>query len=172
MYNRKESEAFMEKEFKVRMNVATIIFLCAYALYTIYVAVTKDMNTFITIAIFGVLCCIFFLGFRPYKYIIGKKSLSIHYRLWRKRQVDLMECETICDPVSRWADIATRPHAIEIYTNTKKRYCCFPKQRVEFVAAVMKENKRIHCTVKAYTDVHRQLEKQQRKEKEKQKKSC
>lgn len=78
-----------------------------------------------------------------------------------------MECETICDPVSRWADIATRPHAIEIYTNTKKRYCCFPKQRVEFVAAVMKENKRIHCTVKAYTDVHRQLEKQQRKEKRK-----
>ena len=49
----------------------------------------------------------------------------------------------------------------------KKRYCCFPKQRVEFVAAVMKENKRIHCTVKAYTDVHRQLEKQQRKEKRK-----
>ena len=36
MYNRKESEAFMEKEFKVKMNTATAIFshclcyICSY----------------------------------------------------------------------------------------------------------------------------------------------
>lgn len=157
----------MEKEFKFRMNTATIIFLCAYTLYTVYTAVAQPMETFIVILIFGLLCYVFFLGMRPYKYTIDKKTLTIHYPLWKNSHVDLMECETICDPVSRWADIATRPHAIEIYTNTKKRYCCFPKKRVEFVDAVLKGNKRIHCTVKEYTDVHRQLEKKQRKERRK-----
>ena len=153
----------MEKEFKVRMNVATIIFLCAYALYTIYVAVTKDMNTFITIAIFGVLCCIFFLGFRPYKYIIGKKSLSIHYRLWRKRQVDLMECETICDPVPKMTKLITSPRALEIYAENKKRFVVTPKDRMGFIEAIVAANKRIHVQCTEYAATHRSYEKKRKR---------
>lgn len=154
----------MEKEFKVRMNTATAIFLTAYTIYVLGLLVTRTFGTLLTVGIAGIVFYVFFLGFRPYKYTVDKKTLAIHYRLRKPRELDLMQAETICDPVSRWADIATRPHAIEIYTTARKRYCCFPKNRVDFVTAVVQANKRIHCTVKDYTDIHRQLEKKLRKE--------
>lgn len=157
----------MKKSFKFKMNTATALFLVAYAVYVLYLIFLKQWNDLPVILIFGVLVYAFFLGCRPYGYDVEKRTLTIKYYLWKNKEVDLMQCETICDPVSRWADVATRPHAIEIYTNTKKRYCCFPKERVEFVDAIVKENKRIHCTVKEYTDTHRKLEKKLRKERRK-----
>lgn len=156
------------KKFKFRMNTATLIFLVAYAVYILYlIFLQKNFKDLPIVVGFGILVYAFFLGCRPYGYEIGKRTLIIKYFLWKNSEVDLMQCETICDPVSRWADIATRPHAIEIYTNTKKRYCCFPKQRIEFVDAIVQENKRIHCTVKEYTDVRRKLDKKRRKERKK-----
>ena len=155
------------KTFKYRMNTATIIFLAALVFYTLFTAFTQDLQTVLVIGIFTILCFVVFIGMRPYKYSIEKKELTIHYALWKNSHVDLMHCETICDPVPRWADLVTRPHAIEIYTDTKKRYCFFPKERVEFVHEVVKANKRIHCTVKEYTDVYRILEKKDRKERRK-----
>lgn len=156
------------KVFKFRKNTATILFLIAYAVYILYIIfVNKNMNDLLLVGGFYVVCLAFFLGCRPHAYEIGKRTLKIKYYLWKDTEVDLMQCETICDPVSRWADIATRPHAIEIYTNTKKRYCCFPVERIEFVDAVLQENKRIHCTVQEYTDVQRVLEKKRRKERKK-----
>lgn len=155
------------KEFKYRINTATIIFLTALCFYTIFTFFTAKLNVIIMIVVFTTLCFVIFIGMRPYKYSIQKKSLTIHYAFWKNKHVDLMHCETICDPVSRWADIATRPHAIEIYTDTKKRYCFFPKERAEFVHEVVKTNKRMHCTVKEYTDVSRILEKKDRKERRK-----
>lgn len=157
----------MVKEFKVRANTATTIFLVAYTLNILYLLFSNKMNELMLVGGFGILIYIFFLGCRPYKYTIDKKVLTIHYRLWKNSEVNLIDCETICDPVSRWADIATRPHAIEIYTNVKKRYCFFPIERVDFVGAVLQGNKRIHCTVQDYTDVHRQLERKLRKERRK-----
>ena len=155
------------KTFKYRINTATIIFLAALVFYTLFTAFTQDLQTVLVIGIFTILCFVVFIGMRPYKYSIEKKELTIHYALWKNGHVDLMHCETICDPVPRWADLVTRPHAIEIYTDTKKRYCFFPKERVEFVHEVVKANKRIHCTVKEYTDVYRILEKKDRKERRK-----
>lgn len=156
------------KTFKFRKNTATTIFLVAYAVYILLIAFVLKLKQDLPIVIgFYVLCLAFFLGCRPHAYEVGKRTLIIKYYLWKNTEVDLMQCETICDPVSRWADIATRPHAIEIYTNTKKRYCCFPKERVEFVDAIVQENKRLHCTVKEYTDMQRVLEKKRRKERKK-----
>ena len=155
------------KTFKYRINTATIIFLAALVFYTLFTAFTQDLQTVLVIGIFTILCFVVFIGMRPYKYSIEKKELTIHYALWKNSHVDLMHCETICDPVPRWADLVIRPHAIEIYTDTKKRYCFFPKERVEFVHEVVKANKRIHCTVKEYTDVYRILEKKDRKERRK-----
>ena len=155
------------KTFKYRINTATIIFLAALVFYTLFTAFTQDLQTVLIIGIFTILCFVVFIGMRPYKYSIEKKELTIHYALWKNSHVDLMHCETICDPVPRWADLVTRPLAIEIYTDTKKRYCFFPKERVEFVHEVVKANKRIHCTVKEYTDVYRILEKKDRKERRK-----
>ena len=155
------------KTFKYRINTATIIFLAALVFYTLFTAFTQDLQSVLVIGIFTILCFVVFIGMRPYKYSIEKKELTIHYALWKNSHFDLMHCETICDPVPRWADLVTRPHAIEIYTDTKKRYCFFPKERVEFVHEVVKANKRIHCTVKEYTDVYRILEKKDRKERRK-----
>ena len=155
------------KTFKYRINTATIIFLAALVFYTLFTAFTQDLQSVLVIGIFTILCFVVFIGMRPYKYSIEKKELTIHYALWKNSHVDLMHCETICDPVPRWADLVTRPHAIEIYTDTKKRYCFFPKERVEFVHEVVKANKRIHCTVKEYTDVYRILEKKDSKERRK-----
>ena len=155
------------KTFKYRINTATIIFLAALVFYTLFTAFTQDLQTVLIIGIFTILCFVVFIGMRPYKYSIEKKELTIHYALWKNSHVDLMHCETICDPVPRWADLVTRRHAIEIYTDTKKRYCFFPKERVEFVHEVVKANKRIHCTVKEYTDVYRILEKKDCKERRK-----
>lgn len=157
----------MEKKFKFRMNTATLIFLIAYAVYFVYLIIQQQYDSLLIVGIFGVLVYAFFLGCRPYQYVIEKRTLTVCYYLWKNKEIDLMECEVICDPVSRWADVATRPHAIEIYTNTKKRYCLFPKQRVEFVDAVLQANKRINCTVQDYTDYHRQLDKKMRKERRK-----
>lgn len=154
----------MKKFFKFRMNTATFLFLFIYVLYTLQLIITQQWSSVLPVVIFGVVAFAFFLGCRPYGYEVEKRTVTIKYYLWKNKEIDLMQCETICDPVSRWADIATRPHAIEIYTNTKKRYCFFPKKRVEFVDAIIKENKRIHCTVKEYTDVHRKSEKRRKRE--------
>ena len=154
----------MKKFFKMRLNTATALFLILYAVYFVQLMITKQWDAVPMVGIFGLILLAFFLGCRPYGYDVEKRTVTIKYYLWKNKEVDLMQCEVICDPVSRWADIATRPHAIEIYTNTKKRYCFFPKKRVEFVDAIIKENKRIHCTVKEYTDVHRKSEKRRRRE--------
>lgn len=157
----------MKQTFKFRMNTATIIFLIAYTVYVLYMLITMQWDVLPILIGFGILVYAFFLGCRPYAYDIEKKTITIKYYLWKNKEIDLMRCETMCDPVSRWADIATRPHAIEIYTDTKKRYCFFPKDRLGFIHAVVKANKRIHCTVQEYTDARRDIERRERKERKK-----
>ena len=87
------------KTFKYRINTATIIFLAALVFYTLFTAFTQDLQTVLIIGIFTILCFVVFIGMRPYKYSIEKKELTIHYALWKNSHVDLMHCETICDPV-------------------------------------------------------------------------
>lgn len=162
----------MSKEFKAKTNTASVIFMVAYAVNMLLLLMTKQFLSLMIVAFFGIFLYGFFLGCRPYKYSVDKKTITIYYKLLKNKEVNLMECETICDPVSRWSDLVTRPHAIEIYTDVKKRYCFFPVDRVNFVGAILQGNKRIHCTVKDYTDVHRQLEKKLRKEKRKAEKAA
>lgn len=154
----------MKKEFKVKQNTAVLLFQIAYVIYMVLLIVKQEFKALIPVGIMAVILFLFFWGFRPFVYEVGNRTVTIKYRIWKNKEIDLMNIEVICDPVSRWADIATRPHAIEIYSNTKKRTCFFPIERVEFVDAILKENKRIHCTVKEYTDVRRQLAKKQKKE--------
>ena len=56
------------KEFKVRMNTATIIFLTALAFYTVFTVFTQDKQTALVIVVFSIVCFAFFLGCRPNKY--------------------------------------------------------------------------------------------------------
>ena len=157
----------MEKEFKVKINYATVVCLCAWWAYTIYLLITTSLYNTSLVLLIGILWAIYTIGLTPYRYVVDRRTVVKKYRLRKAKEVDLMDCETICDPVPRFSEIYNRPHAIEIYTISKKRHCYFPKERVAFVEAVVRANKRIHCTVQDYTDVHRKLEKRLRKEKSK-----
>ena len=157
------------KEFKVKPNLAVGIWLGALTLVWVYdivmfVLKSLDQQSFIIVSIFLAVLYFYFLGCRPYKYIVDGKTLIFKRRLLPQKEVDLMSCEVICDPVSRMADLVTRPHAIELDTDLKKRYSTFPKDRYEFVDAICESNKRIHCTVADYTDQHRKIEKKERRE--------
>ena len=163
----------MEKEFKVKLHTTTVLCLTFFIAYTAYFVFAQSVaSSFVQGLIDGSLLILisvgwllYAVGLTPYKYVVDKKSLYKCYRLRKNVELDLMDCETICDPVPRASEMFARAHAIEIYTTKKKRHCFFPKQRVEFVDAVSKANKRIHVTVQDYTDVHRKLEKRLRKEK-------
>lgn len=160
----------MEKEFKVKSNLAVMLFLFCYTFYTASVAYMRLWQSFYWLLGAGVVFYIFFIGFRPYKYVVDKKTVIIKYRLRPSKELDLMQCETICDPIPRMTEIVMRSNAIEIYNQTNKRKKFYPRDRVGFVEAVVRANKRIHCTVKDYTDVHRQLERKLRKERRKEEK--
>ncbi len=155
----------MEKEFKVRPNTTTILCLTVFIAYTIYYTVTVSLYASSLLIVICAGWLAYTLGLTPYKYVVDKKTLYKCYRLRKNKELDLMDCETICDPVPRASEMFARAHAIEIYTTKKKRHSYFPKDRVEFVEAVARSNKRIHVTVQDYTDVHRKLEKRLRKEK-------
>lgn len=154
----------MNKEFPVSKNIIVGMFLLVYFGSGVYQLLVKGLNEFLVIMGVGVFLLLYFFGIRPYKYTVDKRTLYYHYRLRKNKEVDLMQCEVICDPVPRIWELMLRANAIEIYTNVKKRYRFYPKERVEFVEAVLRGNKRIHCTVQDYTDVHRKLAKKQRKE--------
>lgn len=123
-----------------------------------------SLSNLIVYLVFLAVYCFYFFGCRPYKYVIEDKVLISKHRLWKDKRLELMSSELICDPVARLADLVTRPHAIEIYDARKKRHKYFPYDVIDFVGAVVGSNRRIHCTVKAYTDIHRSIEKRERKE--------
>lgn len=160
----------MKNEFKVDPNLAVGVFTTAlYGVmvyyFFLYTQGSFPLQSIIVYAVFLVLYTFFFFGCRPYKYVFKDKILISKKRLWKDKEVDLMRMELVTDPVPRLADLVTRPHAIEIYSDAKKLYKYFPKRvdRADFTAAVMRANKRIHCTVQAYTDIHRSIEKRERK---------
>lgn len=158
----------MNSEFRVRPNLPVGCFLAVYTGYTVWYIFTKFSND-----VAGSICLIvalllfyaYFLGCRPYKYVIEKKTIFTYRRLLKTKELDLMQCATVTDPVIKITKWSSMPHAIEVYSDKNKRYSFFPEDRVGFTGAVLRENKRIHCTVKDYTDIHRKLAKKQRKEK-------
>ena len=157
----------MGSEFRVRPNLSVGVFLIAYCGYSIfYISTSFSKNTAgcIFLIISMILFLVYFLGFRPYKYIIEKKTIYTYRRLLKTKELDLMQCANITDPVIKLTKWSSMPHAIEIYSDKNKRYSFFPKDRVGFTGSVLRENKRLHCTVKDYTDIHRKLAKRQRKE--------
>ena len=163
----------MRQEFKVKPNLAVGIFLTALTGVLIYYfmeyfAGIVTLSYVLVDVVFMIGVYIYFLGCRPYVYIVENKKITSKNRLFGDKTVDLMRCEVITDAVSRLADLVTRPHAIEIYDEAKKRHKYFPADPVGFTGAVVASNKRIHCTVAAYTDIHRSIEKRQRRERRRQ----
>lgn len=161
-----------EKKFDVKPNTPVGIFLAILALMGVYY-LYKFIYGLMTAASFWVYIVFlvgmfyYFLGCRPYQYIVSNKEVIKKKRLFPASHLDLLKAENITDAVPRMADLITRPHAIEIYDENKKRYKYFPKDVEGFTGAVLAENKRIHCNVAAYTDHHRTIKKRARRDRRK-----
>lgn len=152
------------KEFKVGLNPAVLYFEIFYVVYVAWRAIVKDYQS----ALVAGVAAIFILGYltlyRPYKYSIDRKEMIIHRRIGKNKEINLMTCETICNPVPKMTKIVTNPRSLEIYTEGKKRIVVTPKERMKFIEAVVMANKRIHVQVKEYAETHRSYEKKRRKE--------
>lgn len=66
----------MEKEFKARANMASVIFLVAYTAYIGLLLFKNSFESLIPVIVLGILLYIFFLGCRPYKYTVEKRLLQ------------------------------------------------------------------------------------------------
>jgi hypothetical protein len=160
----------MNKEYTVKMSTPVFVFLIAYLGYALWYSffhITTETLSCVLLLIATALIYVYFLGCRPYKYIVDKRTVYIHRRFLPTKELDLMTCSTITDPIVKLTKWSSDPHAIEIYNDRNKCFSFHPKDRVNFTGAVMRENKRLHCTVKDYTDIHRKLEKRNRKERKK-----
>lgn len=157
----------VKKEFKVSLNPAVLYFEVFYVLYIVWMIIDGKYNEAIVSGAVAVVVFGYLLLIRPYKYTIDRKVITINQRLGKSKEVNLMTCETICDPILKMTKIVTNPRAIEIYTDKKKRFVFSPKDRMGFVQSVVVANKRIHVQVNDYAKQHKAFEKQQRKERKK-----
>lgn len=160
----------MKKTFKRKLNPALLYFEVFYAAYVVILVVQKQYSPALVCFGFGVVIYGYFLGFRPYKYTIDRKILYINKRIGKDKEVNLMTCETIANPIAKMTKIIINPHSLEIYTEGKKRLVVAPKDKMDFVSTVVAVNKRINVQVKEYAAVHRSYEKKRRKEMKKEEK--
>lgn len=160
------------EEFKVKPNLAVGFFMFGITAILIwyiyeYTVSLMTLTQLIVYLVFLAAMWYYFFGCRPYKYMVGKREIIFKKRLFPDRHLDLMKAEVITDAVPRMADLITRPHAIEIYDDAKKRSKYFPIDVIGFTTAVLKQNKRIHCNVAAYTDANRHIAKRNRRQRRK-----
>ncbi len=156
-----------EKEFKVQLNIPALYFSVFYVLYIGYMIFNQQFNDLIVVLIVGVLAIGYLFGLRPYKYVVKRRTLEIHKRLGKTKEINLMDCETITDPIAKMTKLITNAHSYEIYLIGGKRITVAPKDQMGFVDAIVHANKRIHCQVEEYNHTHRKWEKKRRKEEKK-----
>lgn len=156
-----------EKEFKVQLNVPALYFSVFYCFYVLFMIFTKQFNELLVVVIVGILAIGYLFGLRPYKYVVTRKTLEIHKRIGKTKVINLMDCETITDPIAKMTKLITNAHSYEIYMIGGKRVTVAPKLQMEFVNAVLHANKRIHCQVEEYNQTHRKWEKKRRREEKK-----
>lgn len=131
--------------------------------YIVYQILIGQYTNAIVIAVVGILIVVYFNLFRPYKYTIERRTLVINRRIGKNKEINLLTCETICDPVPKMTKIITSPRALEIYTGDKKRIVVTPKDRMGFVEEIVRVNKRIHVQVKEYAATHHAYEKKRKR---------
>ena len=94
------------------------------------------------------------------------------WNVGKTKEINLMNCETITDPIAKMTKIITNAHSYEIYMDDGTRQTVAPKDQMGFVDAVVHSNKRIHCQVEEYNQTHRKWEKKRRKEEKKAKRTA
>lgn len=152
------------KEFKKQLNIPTAYFSIFYIGYAIVCLVRQNYTSFLAIFGVGIFVFGYLYGIRPYKYTIEKRTLIINRRILKNKEYNVMEIDTISNPIPKMTKIITNPRSYEIYLMNGKRLTVAPKNQMEFVEAIIKANKRIHCQVKEYNETHRKVEKRRRRE--------
>ena len=160
-----------EKEFKVQLNLPAAYFSVFYAIYVVYMIVSGNFSDLPAVVVLGVIAIGYLFGYRPYKYVVKRRTLEIHRRIGKTKEINLMNCETITDPIAKMTKIITNAHSYEIYMDDGTRQTVAPKDQMGFVDAVVHSNKRIHCQVEEYNQTHRKWEKKRRKEEKKAKRT-
>ena len=150
-------------EFKRALNPAILYFEIFYIIYVVVEFIFGNLMSAIIVAIFGIAIVVYFNLFCPYKYTIERKNLIINRRLGKDKEINLLTCETICDPVPKMTKIITSPRALEIYTGNKKRIVVTPRDRMKFIEEVVRVNKRIHVQNKEYAATHHSYEKKRKR---------
>jgi|AKZA01.1.fsa_nt_gi hypothetical protein len=155
------------KKYKVNTNPAILYFEVFYVVYIGWMLIERNYQEAFVSSVGAIFIFSYLLLLRPYMYSIDRKTLTIHKRIGKGKELNLMKCETICDPVAKMSRLITNPHAIEIYTEGKKRYVLSPKDRLGFVRAVAVANKRIHVQVKDYAKKYKAVEREKKDRKKK-----
>ena len=149
-----------EKEFKVQLNLPAAYFSVFYAIYVVYMIVSGNFSDLPAVVVLGVIAIGYLFGYRPYKYVVKRRTLEIHRRIGKTKEINLMNCETITDPIAKMTKIITNAHSYEIYMDDGTRQ------------TVVHSYKRIHCQVEEYNQTHRKWEKKRRKEEKKAKRTA
>ena len=157
----------MEKEnkvFKKQLFIPTLYFSVFYVVYLGLMIYQMNFYDAGVVFVAGLLIYGYLFGIRPYAYEITRKTLVIKKRIGKDKEVNLMDCETISNPIPKLTKLITNTKSFEIYLVGGKRLVVAPKERMEFVEAVIHANKRIHCQVEEYNESHRKFEKKRKRE--------
>lgn len=155
--------------FKKQLNGPLTFFTVFYAIYFGIQIYDKNYQAALVILGLAVLVYFYFLCWRPSGYEIEKKTLTLKRRLLKDKEINIMEMETITNPIPKMSKIIANSHSYEIYMNGGDRITVAPQQdrQLEFVDAIMHANKRIHCQVKEYNESHRVSQKKRRRNRDK-----
>lgn len=110
-----------EKEFKVQLNLPAAYFSVFYAIYVVYMIVSGNFSDLPAVVVLGVIAIGYLFGYRPYKYVVKRRTLEIHRRIGKTKEINLMNCETITDPIAKMTKIITNAHSYEIYMDDGTR---------------------------------------------------
>ena len=110
-----------EKEFKVQLNLPAAYFSVFYVIYVVYMIVSGNFSDLPAIIVLGVVAIGYLFGYRPYKYVVKRRTLEIHRRIGKTKEINLMNCETITDPIAKMTN--KRIHCqVEEYNQTHRKW--------------------------------------------------
>lgn len=161
---KEEKNLNQDKEFRRRISNALIYFTVFYVIYGLLMLYYQNFQAFLVIACGGLIIFGYIYLIYPYKYVVKRRTLEICRRFGKNKEINIMNCETICDPLPKMTKVITDPRALEIYLEGSKRIVVQPKDVIGFCEAIIRANKRIHCQVQAYNKTHRKTEKKRKRE--------
>jgi len=76
-----------EKEFKVQLNLPAVYFSVFYAIYVVYMIVSRNFSDLPAVVALGVVAIGYLFGYRPYKYVVKRRTLEIHRRIGKTKEM-------------------------------------------------------------------------------------